>query len=181
MRPRAMARRSRGDAALHQNPRRPGRHPSIRPLKGSGATQGERGNSWCETLDPLVLSSRPQLAAYRRTPVEVPALAALLLAVVLGSGCRSCQRTPGTCTVVGAPSVETGAAPLEVHFAATGRCGDADGSYTWDFGDGSEPVHRRDAVHVYRQPGTFTATVVLADPEHDARDSDQASISVTAP
>ena len=132
-------------------------------------------------------------------------LAALLPVAVLGSGCRSCQSAPSStdrplhpalersaalatpsvspsgCAVVGAPSVETGTAPLEVHFTAEGMCTDAEGIFTWNFGDGSAPVQEQNPVHVYERPGTYTATVTLADPEHGARDTDEAPITITAP
>ncbi len=138
------------------------------------------------------------------------ALGCLVAAVLLASGCSSCQQTPElpasvpqegrlpkapeppetpdlaqipppSCAVVASASVEEGVAPLEVQFSAEGMCTDVDGEYTWEFGDGSEPVHDINAIHVYKTPGTYAARVSLADPEHDAKDTDEVPITVTAP
>ncbi len=84
------------------------------------------------------------------------------------------------CAVVGAPSVDEGVAPLEVHFTAEGTCTAAQGTFTWDFGDGSAPGAERNPVHVYQQPGSYTARVTLADREHGVEDSDESPIEVTA-
>lgn len=58
----------------------------------------------------------------------------------------------------------SGAAPLEVAFAATGS--DPDGeelTYTWDFGDGSTG-EGAEATHTYTEVGNYTATVIATDP-----------------
>lgn len=136
-------------------------------------------------------------------------LVASVLLLVIG-GCNSCQQSPElpapvakegrlprapepatspppsqvpnpSCAVIASSSVEEGPAPLEVQFSAEGMCTDADGTYTWDFGDGSEVVHKSNTAHTYEKPGTYTARVTLADPAHDATDSDEAPITVTAP
>lgn len=60
-------------------------------------------------------------------------------------------------------------------------CTDAEGVFTWDFGDGSAPVHEQNPVHTYEKPGTYKARVSLVDDAHDAHDADEAPITVTAP
>ncbi len=134
-----------------------------------------------------------------------------LPALVAASGCSSCQQSPEVpapvskegrlprppeavatsvitpeipppaCAVVASASAEEGPAPLEVKFSAEGMCTDATAKYTWDFGDGSEPSHDQNATHTYASAGTFTARVKIADPEHNAEDSDEIPIAVTAP
>jgi hypothetical protein len=133
----------------------------------------------------------------------------LIAAVVVVSGCRSCERAPETpgpavkeghlprapeavvtprasvpppaCAVVADASTEEGAAPLTVQFSSEGMCTDATGSLSWNFGDGSAPSHEQNPTHVYTKPGTYTASVTLADDEHAARDTDEATVIVTAP
>jgi len=134
----------------------------------------------------------------------------LVPVLVLVSGCSSCQEAPElpapvpqegrlphapepvttpetpqipppACAVVGTASAEDGVAPLEVHFSAEGMCTDSAGQYTWDFGDGSEPVHEANPVHVFTKPGTYTVHVLLEDTENKVKDSDEFPISVTAP
>ena len=132
----------------------------------------------------------------------------LLLALLIVGGCKSCQQTaelpapvpqegrlprapqvpptgsrtpyipPPSCAVLSFASAEAGAAPLEVRFTAEGMCTDAEGAFTWDFGDGSAPVHEQNPTHVYRNPGTYTARVTLADPEHNAQDTDETEVDV---
>jgi PKD repeat protein len=87
---------------------------------------------------------------------------------------------PPGCAVVASASVEEGAAPLEVHLTAEGMCTDAEGVFTWDFGDGSQPVHEQNPVHVYQKPGTYTAHVSIDDAANNAKDADEQPITVTA-
>ncbi len=82
--------------------------------------------------------------------------------------------------VVGYASLDTGVAPLEVHFSAEGLCTDADGTFAWDFGDATT-THEQNPTHVYQAAGTYTARVTLTDPEHDAADSDEVEVTATAP
>jgi len=133
----------------------------------------------------------------------------LLPALLIVSGCESCQQTPElpapvpqegrlprapqlpptasrtpyipppSCAVVASASVEAGAAPLDVRFTAEGLCTDAEGTFTWDFGDGSAPVHEQNPSHIYQNPGTYTVRVTLADPEHNAEDTDEVEVNVT--
>ena len=52
-------------------------------------------------------------------------------------------------------------------------------SYTWDFGDGTDPVTRNDpsANHLYGRPGTFTARLVVTD-DDGAEDEDTVVVTV---
>jgi hypothetical protein len=138
------------------------------------------------------------------------ALAGVATTMLIAWGCSSCQESPelplpvpqegrlprapeppataGTpyvpppgCAVVASASVEEGVAPLEVHFMAEGMCTDAEGTFTWNFGDGSEPARQANATHVYEKPGDYTATVTLEDAPNNAKDSDEQQITVTAP
>lgn len=70
--------------------------------------------------------------------------------------------TPPRVSVQAAP--EAGPAPLLVSFRSDGTS-DADGqeiSYEWDFGDG-ERSSERHPQHIYRRPGTFTATLTVTE------------------
>jgi PKD repeat protein len=87
---------------------------------------------------------------------------------------------PGTPTVLGFADPPNGAAPLEVRFSATGR--DPDGgpvSYRWDFGDGGSAFGAQ-AVHTYREPGEYEATVTVTDDEGDTA-TDTVPVTVAAP
>jgi len=77
--------------------------------------------------------------------------------------------------------VDEGVAPLSVQFSAEGMCTDAAGVFAWDFGDGSAPSHDQNPTHVYAKPGTYTAHVTLTDDEHNASDTDELPLTVTAP
>jgi len=90
------------------------------------------------------------------------------------------QLPPPACAVVASAGVEEGVAPLEVQFTAEGMCTDAVGEFTWDFGDGSEPTHDQNPVHVYKTPGSYTARITLVDPENKTQDTDEAAVTVTA-
>jgi len=88
---------------------------------------------------------------------------------------------PPSCAVVASSSVDEGVAPLTVQFSAEGMCTDAAGAFVWDFGDGSAPLHEQNATHIYAKSGTYTAHVTLADEEHNASDTDELPLTVTAP
>jgi hypothetical protein len=134
---------------------------------------------------------------------------ALAGVLVVSGGCSSCQQSAPTpapvakegrlpplpeaagtaaaapetlpsCAVVAGSSVEEGTAPLEVEFSAEGMCTDAEGTYTWDFGDGSAASHEQNPTHTYAAAGTYTARVTLEDPENKVKDSDDLPITVTA-
>ena len=142
----------------------------------------------------------------RLTPVISTGLIAM---ITLMSGCNGCERQPETpapvakeghlprapesqvtpppsvvappaCAVVAGASIEEGVAPLTVQFSAEGMCTDAAGAFTWIFGDESAPSHEQNPTHVYTKPGSYTAHVTLADDEHNASDTDEAPVTVTA-
>lgn len=116
----------------------------------------------------------------RELPVPVPQEGRLPRAPELAATPSVAEIPAPSCAVVASSSVEEGVAPLEVRFSAEGLCTDADGTFTWDFGDGSEPVQDPNPTYVYKTPGTYTVHVTLADPEHDAMDTDDIDITVTA-
>jgi hypothetical protein len=131
---------------------------------------------------------------------------ALAGALVVAGGCSSCEQSeplptpvakeggplrppqaagtpdilPPICAVVADASVEEGAAPLEVQFSSEGMCTDAEGTFTWDFGDGSPSTHDLNPTHTYASAGIYTARVTLEDPENKVKDSDEVPITVTA-
>ena len=98
----------------------------------------------------------------------------------VSTAARTPEVAPPTCAVVAGSSVEEGIAPLEVQFSSEGMCSDAEGTFTWDFGDGSPPTHDPNPTHTYTSAGTYTARVTLEDPENKVKDSDEVPITVTA-
>ncbi len=133
--------------------------------------------------------------------------AALLAGMLLACGCSSCQQPllpggpvsqggrlpqppqaaaakPATegprCAVIASASDEAGKAPLTVEFSAEGTCTDAQGTFSWDFGDGSASSNRQNPTHTYASAGMYTARVTLADLEHNTTDADEIPITVTA-
>ena len=79
-----------------------------------------------------------------------------------------------------AADVDEGVAPLEVQFSSEGTCTETEGTFTWDFGDGSAPAHEQNPTHTYAAAGTYTARVTMEDPENKVTDSDELPIKVTA-
>ncbi|HWM12771.1 MAG TPA: PKD domain-containing protein, partial [Solirubrobacteraceae bacterium] len=82
---------------------------------------------------------------------------------------------PPVVTAAAAP--RSGAAPLRVSF--TSEASDPDGdslSAVWDFGDGQR-AGGADIAHTYRTPGTYTATVLVSDGEHEVTDSVQITVA----
>jgi PKD repeat protein len=70
----------------------------------------------------------------------------------------------GAPTVQAAADPASGAAPLRVRFSSAASDPDGDRvSTVWDFGDGVRAGGAA-AVHTYRTPGTYTATVTVTDP-----------------
>ena len=66
------------------------------------------------------------------------------------------------------PSPRTGIAPLEVSFSPTVVYGgDNDNlTYEWNFGDGGTSTQRA-PTHEYTEPGSYTATLTVTDPDGD--------------
>ncbi len=65
-------------------------------------------------------------------------------------------------------SSPSGLAPLLVSFR--GNSPESDSpivSFSWDFGDGSDPVNESETEHEYELPGTFTATFTVTDADGD--------------
>ena len=83
------------------------------------------------------------------------------------------------CAVVAGASVDEGVTPLEVQFESEGTCSETEGTFTWDFGDGSAASHEQNPTHTYAAAGTYTARVIVEDPENKVTDSDDVPIKVT--
>ncbi len=78
---------------------------------------------------------------------------------------------PGS-TVSFTPNTISGTAPLTIRFANTST---QTGSYSWSFGDGTTSTSAS-PKHLYKQPGTYTATLTAADGSKSA----SATISVAS-
>lgn len=69
-------------------------------------------------------------------------------------------------TAVALADIVSGYAPLLVNFNAESSTDDGSiERYTWDFGDGSDPVNGSVASHTYTEAGTYTATLSVEDDE----------------
>ena len=80
-------------------------------------------------------------------------------------------------TAVAVVTPEVGSAPLEVVFDARDSSDPDDKIvlYQWDFGDGSNPGLGVEVSHVYAEPGTYVASLFVAD---DLGNSDETLVSV---
>jgi PKD repeat protein len=90
--------------------------------------------------------------------VKILVMALVMIAVVSGGFAARAQ--PGSLSASFMADVNTGAAPLTVHFSDT-----SEGSPTgwqWDFGDGSYST-LQDPVYTYNTPGTYTVTLTVTD------------------
>jgi PKD repeat protein len=87
--------------------------------------------------------------------------------VALSATCGKRISGPGAPTVQASADPSTGVAPLEVRFSPTAI--DPDGGplqFEWRFGDG-EVSSARSPTHIYTEPGTYTATLIVTDDEGD--------------
>jgi PKD repeat protein len=137
------------------------------PLALAGTLVVAGGCSSCEQSAPLPAPVAKEGRLPR--PPEAASTAA-----------RTREVAPPSCAVVADSSVEEGVAPLEVQFSSEGMCTDAEGTFTWDFGDGSPPTHDPNPTYTYTSAGTYTARITLEDPENKVKDSDEVPITVTA-
>lgn len=117
------------------------------------------GGAWTTYLSPVTISGNgPHTLEHRATDVAGNVSA-------IGSGTYTINGGgPGAPTVQGFADPETGSAPLAVHFSATGL--DPEGGaleYEWTLGDGT--VLDSEFDFTFTQPGTYTATVKVTDPE----------------
>lgn len=79
-----------------------------------------------------------------------------------GKGAAS-NTAPKVTEITATPS--SGKAPIEVDFTAAATDGDGDElTYTWSFGDGSDPATGATTSHTYEEAGAFTARVTVEDP-----------------
>ncbi len=87
-----------------------------------------------------------------------PAQSITLLVLPMGA-----PHTPPTAKASANPT--SGTAPLTVNFSSGGSS-DPDGtivSYSWNFGDGSQPSTSPSPAHVYQNAGNFTAVLTVTD------------------
>jgi hypothetical protein len=76
---------------------------------------------------------------------------------------------------------EEGAAPLTVQFEAEADCADKPIHYMWDFGDGTKGGDTPRPSHTYKNPGEYTATLVVRSPESNYEpDESDVTVNVTA-
>jgi hypothetical protein len=137
------------------------------PFAAAGALVVASGCSSCQQSAPL-----PAPVAKQGRLPQPPE--------VISTAARTPEVAPPSCAVVADSSVEEGVAPLEVQFSSEGMCSDAEGTFTWDFGDGSPPTQDPNPTHTYTSAGSYTARVTLEDPENKVKDSDEVPITVTA-
>ncbi|MGA9138773.1 MAG: PKD domain-containing protein [Methanocella sp.] len=67
---------------------------------------------------------------------------------------------PGSLSAAFVADVNTGAAPLTIHFTDTS--GGSPTGWRWDFGDGSYST-LQDPVYTYNNPGTYTVALTVTD------------------
>lgn len=83
------------------------------------------------------------------------------------------------CAVLGFPSADDGAAPLEIQLEAQGDCTEGDAVFSWEFGDGTPPVTGGLVVHTFEKPGTYKVKVTATSTVNPKlRDMDEFEIVV---
>lgn len=95
------------------------------------------------------------------------------------SGTPTTTAPSGAPTAIASAAPTIGDAPLKVDFDSWGSLPGtgSDLSYSWDFGDGSEPATGDTASHVYMDPGTYTARLTMTNSKGS---STSAPITITA-
>ena len=142
---------------------------------GSGVAKLEYkldGGDWTTYASPVTISGNgPHTLEHRATDTagNVGAVASATYTINGGGGA-------GAPTVQAFADPESGAAPLQVHFSAAGL--DPDGGaleYEWTLGDGT--VLDSEFDYTFTQPGSYTATVTVTDPEGKTA-SDDVTVTV---
>ena len=122
----------------------------------------------------------PAAAALRFVSPAGVMVLCLLLTAFGQIGCSGSDKPPAAATleVSISASPQVGPTPLEVSFRAVVDSGAAS-AFTWNFGDGSEPVDGESVSHIYEAPGTYTATLLALS--GDSLAEAVISITVVAP
>ena len=63
------------------------------------------------------------------------------------------------------------------------KCRDPDGTvvfYRWNFGDGSSQILEENPIHVYKNPGTYTATLTIIDNDYSVA-VDNTTVEISPP
>ncbi|GAH22371.1 unnamed protein product, partial [marine sediment metagenome] len=74
--------------------------------------------------------------------------------------------------------VSEGTEPLTVTFTGASTAYDMPMTYSWDFGDESDPVTVLSPTHVYAQEGSYTVTLTVTDAD-GSTDTETVTITVT--
>ena len=155
---------------------------------GSDGVDDEHPISWCRRYE----GGRSWYTGMGHTAAsfsETNYLAHILGGIEVSAGVAESEEC-GTAEVdPDAPIVEafgdpiSGDAPLEVQFSSSAIDPNGtrleDSAFRWEFGDGSSRFGR-DPVHVYDEPGVYTATLTVRDPEGKTG-TDTVEITVNEP
>ncbi len=90
--------------------------------------------------------------------IKIVLMALAIIGVVVGGSATLAKSDSLSASFMG--DVNTGAAPLTVHFTDTS--GGNPTAWHWDFGDGSSST-LRNPVYTYNTPGTYTVTLTVTD------------------
>jgi PKD repeat protein len=99
-----------------------------------------------------------------------------LALIALIAGAPAAFADSGSLSASFMANVNSGAAPLTVHF--TDKSGGSPTGWNWDFGDGSSST-LQNPVYTYNTPGTYTVTLTATDGAQS--DTTSADIVVTNP